>query len=279
MKWHYACVLAFAHSTATQATGLDEVIGRLDADVADGKPLIAHVVVALCDNESQGIVPVPATLGDGNAPKTNLYWGAMYGVRSFFRRQSAWQAVAIAPSSDARVLDRVMYRRDITRNGEKTQVFLVAEAWRGRDIAQAIGHFLELNRGQHAERIRAGDVEFDAGGAAHLIAFMGHNGLMDFPAPALPPATTRTRPHASVVLACLSDPYFKALLSRDSVPLILTSGLMAPEAYTLDAVLGSWFAGEDGVQVRLAAAGAYAKYQRTSEAAARRLFITHALKP
>ena len=35
-----------------------------------------HVVVALCDNENQGIVPVPEKLGNGKEPLTNLYWGA-----------------------------------------------------------------------------------------------------------------------------------------------------------------------------------------------------------
>ena len=72
-----------------------------------GKPLVAHVVVALCDNEYQGIVPVPATLGDGEDPAVESYWGAMYGVRSYFRGSAGladpWP---IAPSSDPRVLER-----------------------------------------------------------------------------------------------------------------------------------------------------------------------------
>jgi hypothetical protein len=152
----------------------------------------------------------------------------------------------------------------------------VAEAWRGRNIADAIRHFFELNRGEHLERVRAADLEFEAGGAAHVVVFVGHNGLMDFPAPTLPPAPTAAKPHASVVLACMSDSYFTELLKKDSVPLITTSGLMAPEAYTLAALLESWFAGADAAQVRMAAARAYAKYQRIPENAARRLFITHA---
>jgi hypothetical protein len=34
-----------------------------------------RVYVALCDNESQGIVPVPAKIGNCNDPDQNLYWG------------------------------------------------------------------------------------------------------------------------------------------------------------------------------------------------------------
>jgi hypothetical protein len=33
---------------------------------------VIHVLVALCDNENQGIVPVPAHLGNGEDPNRNL---------------------------------------------------------------------------------------------------------------------------------------------------------------------------------------------------------------
>lgn len=269
-------LLLLACVSSAQAASLGDVVARLDADAAGGKPLVAHVVVALCDNEFQGIVPVPAKLGDGDAPQTNLYWGALYGVRSFFRNQPGWKPVSIPAASDSRVLDRVLFRREVIRNGKATPVLLVAEAWRGRDISDAIRHFLELNRGQHVERLRAGDLEFEAGGAAHVVAFVGHNGLMDFAAPELPEILGPVRPHASVVLACMSDSYFGALLRMHSWPLITTSGLMAPEAYTLAAVLDSWFTGSEPGQVRQAAGRAYAKYQRISEKPAVRLFVTQA---
>jgi hypothetical protein len=44
---------------------------------------VIHVLVALCDNEFQGIVPVLAHLGNGEDTAKNLYWGAMYGVKSY----------------------------------------------------------------------------------------------------------------------------------------------------------------------------------------------------
>lgn len=51
-----------------------------------------HVFVALCDNENQGIIRVPEKLGNGQNPSSNLYWGAMYGVKSYFRYKSAdWE--------------------------------------------------------------------------------------------------------------------------------------------------------------------------------------------
>jgi hypothetical protein len=52
----------------------------------------------------------------------------------------------------------------------------------------------------------------------------------------------------------------------------MTTGLMAPEAYTLAALLESWRRGEPANDTRRAAAAAYARYQRCRIAAARRLF-------
>jgi hypothetical protein len=113
------------------AGALEDAASRMDADWVAGKPLVAHVVVALVDNQHQGIVPVPASLGDGGNPRTNLYWGALYGVRTFFRRSEGWTSLPIPASDDPRVLDRVVFRREVNRQGRRGEVLLVAEAWRG----------------------------------------------------------------------------------------------------------------------------------------------------
>jgi hypothetical protein len=244
---------------------------RLDADFAAGRPLVAHVVVALVDNRHQGIVPVPAALGDGGDPRSNLYWGAMYGVPSYFRR-AGWQRVPVAPSKDARVLERALFRLDLTRGGRPGEMFVLAEAWRGERIADAIRHYFELDRGLHAHALRAGERELLVGGGAHVLAFVGHNGLMDFAAPDLPAPLRPALAHANIVLACYSHEYFAAKFSDGGLALLMTHGLMAPEAYTLDAAVRGWFAGEDPGAVRRAAARAYARYQKVSERAASRLF-------
>src|SRR6188474_1339529 len=49
-----------------------------------------HVFVALCDNKYQGIVPVSAKIGNGQDAASNLYWGAAYGVKTFFSKSSEW---------------------------------------------------------------------------------------------------------------------------------------------------------------------------------------------
>src|SRR5664279_5259712 len=49
-----------------------------------------HVLVALCDNKYQGIVPVPLKIGNGQDPDNNLYWGCAFGIRSFFKNSKNW---------------------------------------------------------------------------------------------------------------------------------------------------------------------------------------------
>lgn len=220
---------------------------------AFAKPLIVHVTVALCDNASQGIVPVPAAIGDGNDPRTNLYWGAMYGVKSQLKREK-W-TVEKVKSPHAAILERIVARKTI--NGR--EVIMTADAWQGSRIREAIMTFLEHSSG-------GGE-----GARADIVAYIGHDGLMEFNV--TPRITRAAAPPRSIILACASRQYFSDHLHRArSQPLLLTTGLMAPEAYTLTAAIGAWVRTNDAAAVREAAAQAYHKYQKCGIKAARRLF-------
>jgi len=258
--------------SAAQAAETDPAAQRLQRDFDAGAPLVAHVVVALADNEHQGIVRIPQSLGDGDQPQSNLYWGAMYGVKGFLRRSPDWKAVPLPASADARILERALFRRQVTRDGKSATVYLLAEAWQGRHIEGSIRRFLEMTRGQHAETIRVDGRELLAGGAAHLIAYVGHNGLMDFAAPALKSVADEQPPRVAVVLACYSNDYFAGLLRPHAAPLVTTASLMAPEAYVLDAVVAVWFAGAAPGDVVEAAVDAYARYQKISNRSAKKIF-------
>jgi hypothetical protein len=276
-KFRPAALLLLGLSIADAgAASLADAARRMDADLAAGRPLVAHVVVALVDNQHQGIVPVPAALGDGTRPSANLYWGAMYGVRTWFRRSADWKALPISASTNARVLDRALFRREVVRDGRRAEVYLVAEAWKGENIRDALHYFLEMDRGLHRQAVSLPDKHIEAGGSAHVVVFIGHNGLMEFDPPALASSPARAPAHAGIVLACMSDSYFSALLREQGAPLLMTTGLMAPEAYTLDAALTRWFSGGDAAAVRTSAAQAYARHQKVSERAALRLFTTSA---
>jgi hypothetical protein len=263
-----AAPLALVLALPSSPAAAEEAAARVRKDREGQQPLVAHIVVALCDNVNQGIVPVPKALGNGQDPDSNLYWGAAFGVRTWFSRANGWRRVAAGRGRAPGVLERVAFRS--TRAPDR--LFVVADAWDGARMREAVAAFLEMASGRQAEEMTLDGMPVRAGGAAHVVAFVGHNGLMDFEAPVLA-AGAESPPRAAMVLACASRSYFEPLLHRGRVyPLLLTSGLMAPEAYSLEAALRAWFDAPEAPAVREAAAKAYDKYQGCGLRAARRLF-------
>jgi hypothetical protein len=233
-----------------------------------------HVFVALADNQHQGIVPVAAALGNGEDAERNLYWGSAYGVKTFFSRSPEWERLSCAQKPRAAILERCIFKY---RNAS---VYLIADAYRGIEVKQAILDFLDSSAGGGADAIPVsantpGSVlNLPAHGGATLLVYIGHDGLMDFQLPRYPQQKDASRREA-IVLACASKQFFgDAVRASGAYPLLWTTGLMAPEAYTLKSALDGWIAGENREQVRERAAGAYDKYQKCGLKAAHRLFAT-----
>ena len=89
------------------------------------------------------------------------------------------------------------------------------------------------------------------------------------------PAQKDSKRRGAIILCCASKSYFSAPVRRGGAdPILWTNGLMAPEAYVLDAALNGWIANEGGQQIRTRAAEAYNRYQRCGLKAARGLFAT-----
>lgn len=229
--------------------------------------IVIHVFVALADNEHQGIIPVPAALGDGDNPQSNLYWGARYGVKTFFHNQKNWTLLSSTKIPAAKILERCIFKYN-----EVPNVFMIADAYQGIAIADAIGDFLTANSGEPSEIRLTEDSILAKDSQADLLVYVGHDGLMDFPAPTLNlKPGKKGRP--AIVLACASLQYFRDPLSRaGAIPLLLTTNLMAPEAYTLAAALEGWIKKEKQSEIRLRAAKAYSSYQHCSLQAALGLF-------
>jgi hypothetical protein len=235
-------------------------------------PRVVHVFVALCDNQNQGIVPVPARLGKGDDAAANLYWGARFGVKTFFKKDRRWALVHLEQSRSAQILERCVFMH------EAADVFLVADAYRGDRIADAISDFLSAAAGTLSDsaRIVVGSrrVVLNTHGSAGLLAYVGHDGLMDFSLSEYP-AGDAAAPRDVFVFACLSRQYFASPLRRCRAnPILLTTGLMAPEAYVLASAVEGWIAGQSYDEIREMTAATYNAYQKCGLKAARRLFST-----
>jgi hypothetical protein len=160
----------------------------------------------------------------------------------------------------------------------ETEVYLVADAYRGDEIREAILEFLDASAGANPETISltyaSHAVSFTARGGSDLLVYVGHDGLMDFRLPLIPRKKNDIH-RDTIILACASKQYFaEALRVSGAYPLLWTTGLMAPEAYTLKSALDGWIKRESDEQIRERAAAAYDKYQRCGLRGARRLFAT-----
>lgn len=252
---------------ATTPTTTNAAKAPAEKAAVNSMPVI-HVFVALADNVNQGIVPVSASLGNGDSTKTNLYWGAGFGVRTFFSKNKDWELISVTPNPSAAILERCIFKHRLSSS------LLIADAYRGKEISQTIWDFLEAAAGKPGEKLKAGDVEFHSGGSANLVAYVGHNGLMDFQLHANPKAHD-DRQRRAIILACASKQYFSPALEQSgATPLLWTTNLMAPEAYVLSAAIDGWMKKESDEQIRLRAADAYQKYQHCGVKAARALFAT-----
>lgn len=201
--------------------------------------------VALCDNEHQGIAPVPSAIGDGENPERNLYWGCGDAVPRLLRRaENKWNVQHVddwlgKPESVLRTIV-------CTRVDEK--LTLTAFAWRGDAMPECLRAFEEAL----------------ASGKYELVAFIGHNGLMDDELP-MPTQTVVTAADA-MVLCCMSHEYFAPRLkAMGSRPVLLTRQFMYPAGQVFLQALEAWMkCPEDLEKIRTAAGAAYAENQRIS---------------
>ena len=226
-----------------------------------------HVLVALCDNDNQGIVKVPKAIGNGQNPSGNLYWGCAYGIRTYFRNSADWTEVSNG-KVDETVLDRAVFRH------KDDGYYLVADAYDGRNIRECTVDFLKSCAGMKKDSLQVGSLTIGIYGNARAVAYIGHNGLMDF-------SLSNTCRNSDgvvrdvIILACASKQYFTPYLqSAKANPLLWTTNLMCPEAYSLHDALDAYISGKGAEEVREAAAAAYDKYQKCGIGGARRLFVT-----
>ena len=113
-----------------------------------------------------------------------------------------------------------------------------------------------------------------AGGNANLICYVGHDGLMDFTLESYPSQSDNFI-RDIVILACASKNYFYQYIKKSGAhPLIWTTNLMCPEAYTLDAAIDSWIINDPPDKTREKVAQIYNQYQKCGIKGARNLIVT-----
>lgn len=226
-----------------------------------------HAFVALCDNKYQGIVPVPQKIGNGQDLNNNLYWGCGYGVRTFLKKSKEWKLIKTI-KLDSIKLERLVFKH-VSKN-----YYLVADAYDGRYIKKCTQDFLNSCAGKLKDSIQLENITIGIYGNSKMISYSGHDGLMDFKLTETF-INTDTKKRDCIILACYSKSYFSEHLKAANVnPVVWTTGLMCPEAYTLHNALSGYVNSETNEQVRSRAALTYSSYIKCSEKAARHLLAT-----
>jgi len=244
-------------------------IASVKADsIKPDKATVIHVLVALCDNENQGIVPVPKAIGNGQDPATNLYWGCGGGVKTFFRRSPNWKLLSTIKNPSAKILERCVFKHNTTG------AYLVADAYDGAAIKQCTIDFFDACAGDNQKVLKADNKTLGFGGFSNLVAYIGHDGLMDFGLYDYEQKKNDDKRDA-IMLACKSKNYFEFGIRQSGAnPILWSTGLMSPEAYTLEAALEGWLKKESAQDIRKRAAAAYHKYQRCEMKGAMNLLVS-----
>ncbi len=123
-----------------------------------------HIFVALCDNKYQGIVPVPAKIGNGQDPNNNLYWGCGYGIRTFFKNSIDWKLKTVQ-KSEGIVLERLIFKHS------SKNIYLIADAYDGQFIKQCTKDFVKSSAGQMKDVIVTNSDTIGVAGNANLVAY------------------------------------------------------------------------------------------------------------
>ncbi|NQX92311.1 MAG: hypothetical protein HRT74_09385 [Flavobacteriales bacterium] len=233
---------------------------------AFSSPKTIHVMVALCDNQYQGIVPVPESIGNGQNPRNNLYWGCGYGVKGFFTKKTTeWNLVQSVPNRSEKILESLLFKH------ATEDCYMLAEAFDGRNIKECMEDVLHASSGKLSCTISLDNrTSLSFGGNADLIAYIGHNGLMDTEIDV--DLSTPSETKDLVLLGCYTHSYFKDYVKETGAnPILWTTHLMAPEAYSLHAAIQGWLKNETNDQIEERAAQAYNQYQKCGIKGARNL--------
>ena len=221
---------------------------------ARAEPVQIQVFIALADNRTQGIIPVPEKIGNGDDANANLYWGCSEALKPVLCASADWKLTRAEKQPQPDVLERAIFSH---RSGKWE---LIANAYRGSAIKQCIvDFFTALSSDAPREQ-------------TPLVAYIGHDGLMDFPISA--EALARRGPgRQAIVLCCMSERYFSPHLEKvGATPLLTTTQLMYPGGFVLRAAIDGWISGESPRQIRQRAAVAYARNQKISVKAAAGVF-------
>ncbi len=236
------------------------ILASLTHKVENGLPLVVHVKVPLCDNEHQGIVPTTPSLGNGMDLKRNLYWATSKGMKRYFKELPDWKLIRSTLDPNKDVLERVIFKKKYS-NG--TIVYMVADAYRGDRMVPCLNDHFNSLTGKKKDTLIVDQDTLGIYGNADLLAFNGHDGLMD--ESTTYSSSTDGKQRDAVSISCVSNQYFNWEYEKtNAYPLVLTTGLLYPGAFVMEGIINEWAMLKSGLECKKGAGRAYYKHKPKS---------------
>ncbi len=278
-------LMCCAKRSFSEEKSIESMYRRIAADVQVGKPLVATVYVALCDNDSQGIVPVKnKKICRGDDADNNLYWASSGGLFGHARTKG-WKRLSVEDNPTPDIAVRAIWTKKLFASGMlrkmgvkgSIEVILVGLAYRGERIRQTMVDYLKAVNRDEAEQLTLKDGRvIDAYGKSHIIGWVGHDYFMD--EPDVPQLILETRGESVLDkgvfgLACISDEYFRPAIERENVHILaLNRQLTFPSAFTILGILGAVAAGKDHLGIHREAVKAFSEGQKRPAGEMMRVF-------
>ena len=257
--------------TYTKISNREKIRINLTEKIKAKKAIIAHILVPLCDNLNQGIVPTSPKLGNGMDLRNNLYWGVRHGMKTIFKRNKKWKLVKEIKNPDSNILERVIYQR-IFKNNAK--VILVLDAYRGDRMKACLEDYFNALAENKTEVITVDSTEIPIYGNADLIGFNGHNGLMDTEI-SYSITKENIRQKDAISISCQSKYYFNERFEKlNAYPLVVTTNNLYPGGFIVEGIIEKWAIQKSDELIRQEAGNAYHRVKKCGVKGARRLFQT-----
>jgi hypothetical protein len=252
---------------------LGQLYDRIAADLAAGRPLVTTVFVALCDNDTQGIVKVKnRRICRGDDPDQNLYWATAGGLAATLRA-AGWRRLSIEYFATGDLAVRAIWRKHLAPGGALrargvaagVETYIVGLGYRGSEIRKAMTDYLQaVNRDEERTESVAG-VRLRAGGQSQLVGYIGHDYFYDV-ADARPLLALRDGDgvlhKGTFALACTGHRLIRPAIRRGNAHiLILNRTLGFPGAWTAEAIVTAIVEGRDARAIHRQAAAAFARGQ------------------
>lgn len=235
--------------------------------------------VGLTDGEA-----TPSKFTNGDDPRTNLCWGALYGVDTHMANAAGWRRFYGDKGDGNRIIRRSIFSRRVAPSAEWVaagvdqafDVFVLANAWPASRLREAMSQPIRDACADGPVVITHDGMSLAFGSASCMVGYLGPNAMAD--AYWDPFEACNSGGHSRIGLFYLSS--MSAVYLYDSAvrngfyPVLFARLPIVPEAYLFDGMMQALLEGELDEGFLDSAARAYAKYQKSipAESAASMLY-------